>query len=238
MVGAFYANEMTKMHAEGRVGDFPWMPDTQVATIWDLGMGEGNDNFIIFAQPDGDYCRIIDVISGTGRGMPSWIKDVKNMPYVYSRHWAPHDIGHHDYSTGHERSETARRLGLDFDDVPNLSRADGIDATRMFLNRVKINEANCGPLLAALENYRREYDPRLKIYRKHPLHDWSSNGADCTRYTALSWDLNRWGHSLFGENGHKPKVIKSNSKPVRNSDGLQALLAQRKVHKTLTSRRR
>lgn len=238
MVGAFYANEMTRMKADGRIGDFPWMPDTQTCSVWDLGMGEGNDNFIIFAQPDGDYCRIIDCISGTGRGMPAWIKDVKTQPYVYSRHWAPHDIGHHDYSTGLERIETARRLGIDFDEVPNLPRADGIDATRVFLSRCKINESSCGPLLAALENYRREYDPRLKVYRKHPLHDWASNGADAMRYLSLSWDLNQWNRTLFSESGQQFKVIKSMTKPVRSSDGLQGLLAQRKITKSLQSRRR
>jgi len=238
MVGAFYANELTKMKSDNRIGDFPWMPDTQAVSVWDLGMGEGNDNFIIFAQPDGDYCRIIDCMSGTGRGMPAWIKDVKTQPYVYSRHWAPHDIGHRDYSTGLERIETARRLGIDFDEVPNLPRADGIDSTRMFLSRCKINESSCGPLLAALENYRREFDPRLKVYRKHPLHDWASNGADAMRYLALSWDLNRWNQGLFSDAGQQFKVIKSMAKPVSNSAGLQGLLANRKITKSLQSRRR
>lgn len=237
MVGSFYANEMKRMKEEGRIGDFPWMQDTQVATIWDFGLSEGNDTFIIFAQPDGEYCRIIDCIHGTGRGLVSWIKDVQQMPYIYSRHWGPHDVNTRDYTTGLERSESARRLGIDFDDVPNISRTDGIDATRLFLSRCRINESTCGPLLQALENYRREYDARLKIYRKHPLHDWSSNGADAMRYTALSWDLNRWGTSLF-EQGRKPKVILSHGKkPIDSSTGLQAALQGRKV-KPLHARRR
>ena len=206
-IGSFYTQEMQRMRADKRIGDFPWMPDEQAVSVWDLGFRD--DNFIIFAQPDGDYCRIIDCIGGSGRALPHWVKTVKEQPYVYARHWAPHDIEQHDYSTGMERIDVARKLGINFDVAPDMSLQDGIESTRTFLSRVRINESQCGPLIAALENYRREYDAKLKVFRKNPLHDWSSHAADCFRYLALSWHLNRWTDTVGAEVKSRFKVIRS-----------------------------
>lgn len=234
-VGAYYTNELARMHADNRIGDFPWMPDVQTTSVWDLGIGD--DNFIIFAQPDGDYCRIVDCMGGSGRGLPSWIKSVKEQPYVYSRHWAPHDIEVRDYSTELRRHETARRLGIDFDAAPDLPLQDGIDAARTFMQRCRINQETCGPLVNALENYRREYDPRLKVHRDRPLHDWSSHPADCFRYLALSWDLNRWHRGLFSDTGSRFKVIRSMQNKVIPKHPLLADQAHAKRKVKLSGRR-
>jgi hypothetical protein len=214
-MGAYYTNELVRMRSQDRIGDFPWIVDEQAISIWDIGIRD--DNAILIAQPDGEYCRIIDCLSGSGRSMASWIKDVKEMPYIYHRHFAPHDIEVRDYTTGIERIEMARNLGIDFDIAPNISLQDGIDAGRVFMSRVRINEQQCGPLIAALENYRREYDPRLKVFRKNPLHDWSSHLADAYRYLALSWDLVHWNYRSPSDYEIKSKVIKSVGK--RNING-------------------
>lgn len=217
LVGAFYTNEMNRAAGEKRIGDFPWIPEELVSTSWDLGLGVGNDTFIIHGQPDGDYCRVIDVDHGTGRGLNHWIKEVKAKPYVYHRHWAPHDINVHDYSHGVERIEVARKLGIDFDEMPNVSRADGIEAARRFIHRCRFNEQTCGPLIDALSNYRREYDEKNQVYRINPLHDWSSNGADSFRCKALSWHLNRFDNPFMRRSGsmHIPSVKSTNGKISR-----------------------
>lgn len=41
--------------------------------------------------------------------------------------------------------------------------------------------------MAALEQYRREWDDDKKTFRASPLHDWASHGADAFRYLALAW---------------------------------------------------
>jgi hypothetical protein len=41
------------------------------------------------------------------------------------------------------------------------------------------NDRNrCERVTEALRQYRREYDDRSKDWRKNPLHDWTSHGAD------------------------------------------------------------
>jgi hypothetical protein len=41
--------------------------------------------------------------------------------------------------------------------------------------------------IAALEQYRREWDDEKKAFRQQPLHDWTSDRVDAFRYLALAW---------------------------------------------------
>lgn len=50
--------------------------------------------------------------------------------YVYSEHWAPHDIEARELGAGKSRLEVGRDLGLNFRVVPKLDFADGIEAAR------------------------------------------------------------------------------------------------------------
>ena len=40
-------------------------------------------------------------------------------------------------------------------------------------------------LLKALENYQQEYDPKRKVYKSTPTHDWSSHFCDAMRYLCI-----------------------------------------------------
>ena len=41
--------------------------------------------------------------------------------------------------------------------------------------------------LAALEQYRREWDDDKKTFKANPLHDFTSHLADAFRYLAMAW---------------------------------------------------
>ena len=41
--------------------------------------------------------------------------------------------------------------------------------------------------IAALEQYRREWDEDKKAFRANEVHDWTSHPADAFRYLAVSW---------------------------------------------------
>lgn len=241
LVGAYYTAEMKRAEAEGRIGDFPWMPEELAVSVWDLGMRD--DNFIIYAQPDGDMVRIIDCDFSRGRGLPNYIKDVREKRYIYERHWAPKDIHVRDYTgTGEERIEVARQLGIDFDEVPDMSLQDGIESARRFISRCKFNEKTCGPLIDAMFNYRREYDDKRQEYRDKPLHDWACHGADTFRYTSVSWHLNRFDNPIMrrGRNVRPPTVISHRGKIARpthqevhnygKSKGQETLLPHEKAY--------
>src|SRR5690606_30702887 len=97
-----------------------------------------------------------------------------------------------------------------------ITIVDGIEAVRSAFSRIWIDEKSCAPLIKALENYRQEYDVKRKVYKDHPLHDWSSHFADCARYLCISLPKTKDGLSpqdidrlrneaIYGEHSQFPK---------------------------------
>jgi hypothetical protein len=69
-------------------------------------------------------------------GLPHYVQVLRDRGYLYGLHWGPRDIRVRDFGTGKSRIMAAKALGLTFDDVPDLSFADGVNAVRLLLPRV------------------------------------------------------------------------------------------------------
>jgi hypothetical protein len=57
----------------------------------------------------------------------------------------------------------------------------------MTIPLAKFDAARCARGIDALKSYQAEWDENLRTFKKTPLHDWSSHGADAFRYLSLSW---------------------------------------------------
>jgi len=206
--GAFYTKYLDKMRLEGRITKVPYESGIGVNTAWDLGYNDAC--CIVWFQVQGLCVRVIDYYSNQLQGLEHYIKIIRekerDLGYVHNKHFAPHDVAVHEFGTGMTRIEKARELGLIFetrkDDLgrmksvlPNLTLEDGIEAVRSAFSRMWIDEERCADLLKCLENYRREYDVKLKIYHDKPLHNNFSHGADAARYMVLSLSKTRDGLS-------------------------------------------
>ena len=182
--GAYYAKYVDKAKREGRIGMVPWENGFKVHTAWDLGVRDSTS--ILFFQVIGQTVRIIDVYENSKEGVEHYAEVVQSKPYVYGTHIAPHDIRVKEWGSGMTRLEKARQLGIKFTLSDDLEIIDGIESCRSLFSRLWIDEKKCAPLIKALENYRQEYDPKHKVYRPRPLHDWSSHYCDAFRYLAVS----------------------------------------------------
>lgn len=183
--GSYYWDQVDKAERNNQFTEVPYDPSLLVYTVWDLG--KNDFNCIGFYQSNGMTIRKIDYLSGNRKGLPDWIKLVKEKPYVYGGHFAPHDIEVSDYSTSGDQSrkEIAKSLGIDFTVVPRMSRDDGIDAGRRFFSKLYIDKVKCADFIEAIPQYTHEYDEKNKVFKNTPLHDWTSNFADEHRYAAL-----------------------------------------------------
>lgn len=190
-VGAYYARILAELRKRGQVREIPHDPSLPVFTVWDLGIGDQNS--IWFAQAIGRELRLIDYLEGSGQGLPYYTSAVRNKPYTYSNHWAPHDIEVREYSTGESRKAAAAKLGINFRVVPKLTLDDGIDAVRRILPRCYFDRINCDTGLRCLENYAREQKPNGE-FASFPKHDKWSHGADAFRYLALISDMESSAH--------------------------------------------
>lgn len=181
--GAYYWKQVAEAEAEGRFADVPYDSMLPVHTVWDLGI---RDSMAIgFYQRKGYELRKIDYIEVTGEGLPQVIKRLRERPYVYGKHFAPHDIQVRELGTGTSRIDTAKSLGIDFELVPKLPVQDGIEQGRRWFKALRADKTNCKQWIRAIPQYTKEYDEEKHIFKDKPLHDWTSHAADEWRYAAI-----------------------------------------------------
>jgi len=185
--GLYYAKQMTMVRAQKRIGFVPYEEMIETHTAWDLGFNDANS--IVFFQLFGKEIRIVDYEEGSGESLAHWIKVVKDKPYTYGKHIAPHDIMVSEYTSGISRQATARKLGINFVPSQRTSIIPGIDAVRNILNRCWFDEKKCEKLIKALDGYKKEWDERNACWRSNPLHNWASHGADSFRTLACGLHL-------------------------------------------------
>lgn len=183
--GFYYAHIVEAMRNNNQILPLPAVPSAPVFTFWDLGI---SDYMVVwFVQKAAGQLRVIDYIEETGKGIPQICKMLKEKPYIYEKHILPHDGGHRSVDTGITRKDTLESImGLGTVEVlERLPVADGIDKVREVLPQTFICSVKCEKGLKALSCYQKEYDHKLGIYKDHPLHDWSSHGADGFRTLAM-----------------------------------------------------
>ena len=184
--GSYYAKYITEAREEDRIGNVPWNKQGRVYTAWDIGYGDSTA--IIFYQLSGQEIHVIDYYEAHGEGLPHYAQVLKNKPYIYADHFAPHDIDSHAFSSGLSAREVGSGLGIKFITLPTLKLRleDGIEALRGVFPRLWFDEKNCKVLIKCLENYRKEFDSKLEVYKERPRHDKYSHGADAARYMAIA----------------------------------------------------
>lgn len=188
--GTYYGEQIGVMETNGQIGLYPHQRGLKVHTVWDLGVGK---NMVVgFYQRDtvNNRIRKIDYLEGEGsEGLADLIPKVLNKPYVFGKHFGPHDLEATDVGTGKTRMETARALGMSFTLVPDYSIEDGINAVSIWLSRLDIDTDHCKKWIRAIKSYEREWDEKRGMYKDDPLHNWASHAADEGRYAALSEKL-------------------------------------------------
>lgn len=187
--GTFYGEEIGMMERDGRITVVPYDKALKVHTVWDLGIGE---NLVIgFYQKDkGGFLRKIDYWTGKDSdGIPEAILALNTKPYLYGKHFAPHDVRSTDVSTGKTRYEYAKSLGITFTIVPDLSIEDGINAAKVTLTQLWTDKERCALWLKAMKNYIHEWDDKRGMYKDIAFHNWASHGADEFRYASICVEL-------------------------------------------------
>lgn len=216
--GSYYWKEVDEAERNGHFKDVPYDPRLLVHTVWDLG--KNDFNCIGFYQFDGVSVRKIDYLAGGRKGLKEWIKEVKEKPYTYGKHFAPHDIEVSDYTLDGDqtRREFAKSLGFEFEIVPNVPIIDGIDSGRRFFTKLYVDKTKCAEWIDAIPQYTKVWDDENKTFRDKPLHDWTSNYADEHRYASLV-------HPQF-INEHEGRILKDiaenreERRSLRNDAGL------------------
>lgn len=217
--GSYYSKYLDKMRIKGQIGIVPWEAAFKVHVAFDIGVRDST--CLIFFQVIGQTIRIIDCYSNSKVGLEHYVKVIQQKDYSYGRFIAPHDIRVQEFGSGMTRIEKAKQLGINFTIASDVGIEDGIESVRSSFSKIWIDELQCKDLLKALENYRQEFDIKKRVYKSHPLHDWSSHYADAMRYLCISLpkmqdgmsqkDVDRLrNEALYGNEANMPKFFQNN----------------------------
>lgn len=186
--GAVYKNELSRMRENNHILPISHEKNHKVVTAWDLGMDDSTA--IGFYQIIGNEVRMIDYFEDRGYGLDYYYKKLQEKGYIYDCHYLPHDIKVRELGTGRSRLEVLQSLGMkNIEVVKNIGLIDGINAAKVLLGKIYINE-RLEFFLDALSQYKYEYDDKLDKYKDKPTHDWTSHACDQLRYFAVGYRMN------------------------------------------------
>ena len=194
--GAYFGKEMRELEEDGRVCDVPWIPELDVDVAWDLGWNDATVLTYWQTTPAGfEHCIDCDAYQQT-----TWtdiVGALRQKPYMIGRHAWPPDVRKHEQGSGQSADEMLFELGVYGEILPKISHMDGVNAVRMMLRRARFDATRCAVLVEALKQYRAEYDEKGRVLRNSPVHDWTWDFADSTRYRATS----PWRGDTGGDQG-------------------------------------
>lgn len=171
--GAVYA----KWIDENKCRDDIYDPDLPVHTAWDLGFDDSTA--IWFWQVAGNEVRVIDCYENNGQDIIHYCDTLKNKPYKYGDHYAPHDAANKLLAAGGRSIvQQAWEQGIKMRVVAATSQQNQIEATRAILKKTWFDHTAVKDGLRALRQYQFEFDESKKTYRSTPRHDWTSHYAD------------------------------------------------------------
>lgn len=183
ILGAYYGREMMTLEQRGRVSLVAHDPALKVYTAWDLGIDDSTA--IWFAQVNGAEVRLIDYYENSGCGLEHYAGILKSKPYLYEDHLLPHDVQVRELGSGRSRRETLEGYGIPVTAVEQGRIEDGINASRLLLQKCWFDSKKCENGIEAMKQYQREWDDKSKTFRNRPKHDWTSHCADAFRTLAV-----------------------------------------------------
>lgn len=185
IMGAFYSREMIAVRSEGRIQNVTALPELPIHTAWDLGVSDTTAIWVF--QVAHDHIRVLDFYEASGVGLEHYVEWLDERGYRGGNDYVPHDIMVQEWASGRTRMDVMRSLNRQPRKVPSVSVQDGIQAARKTLP-LAVFDTKCEERgISALEQYRREWDDKNKVFRLKPKHDWASNASDSWRYLSLAW---------------------------------------------------
>ena len=171
--------------AGGKLVEDLYEPSLPVDVAIDLGM---NDMMVmVFFQLYGKELRVIDSYHNSGEGILHYVEQLRSRPYKYRAVYLPHDAVVKELGTGKSRFSIFRELGVPVRLlVRTRSVVNDIELVRKAIPYMWFDVKTTAYLQSGMENYSKEWDDRLGVFKDKPLHDEWSHPADAIRYMVVA----------------------------------------------------
>ena len=176
--GSYYGKWLDAVVARGGVTKVTYDPKLPVYTCWDLGIDDSTAIWFFQRSPGGEW-RFLEYHEDSGQGLDAYAKLLHQKPYVYGRHYLPHDVEVRELTRGQSRRQYLVGIGVKpIHVVPASNPADRVSAVRNILPRAFFDAEGCAIGLKMLRAYRRQWNEHMGVWRAEPVHDAASHCAD------------------------------------------------------------
>lgn len=194
--GTYYSRQFTEMVVRrgGVVADL-YDENLPVDVYFDLGVDDYT--VLLFVQWHKNEWRVIDEYWNNGYAIQHYLSHIKDGPYKPRALRFPHDVKVREQGTAKANGLAKSRLEIirewkreenqtwRVDVIAKGSIENGIEAVRRLIPKLKI-DPRCTYTIDCLLNYSKEWDEKLQVWKKTPLHNEYSHGADTLRQIASS----------------------------------------------------
>jgi phage terminase large subunit len=190
--GAYFAAELAKAKAEGRICRVSADPLLPIRAFFDLGgAGATADAMAIWiVQWVAQEIRVLDYIEGQGQVLAYYVNELRARGWEKAVCYLPHDGVNANSVTGKRYEDHLRDAEFAVEPpVPNQGKGAAkmrIEAVRRIFPKVWFNEATTEAGRDALGYYHERKDETRNI-GLGPDHDWSSHAADAFGLMAISY---------------------------------------------------
>lgn len=180
--GAYFAADLTKAKAEGRIGRVAADPLMTIRAVWDIGgTGAKADACAIWVkQFVGREIRVLDYYEAQGQPLATHVTWLRDNGYGKALCVLPHDGATNDKVFDVSYESALREAGFEVVVVPNQGAGAAkmrIEAARRVFPQIWFNEKTTEAGRDALAAYHEKRDDKREI-GLGPAHDWASHGAD------------------------------------------------------------
>jgi len=193
-VGAYFAKDIAKARADGRIGRVAADPLLTIRLYADIGgTGAKADNFVFWAvQFVGREIRVLDHYEKQGQPIGEHLTWMRSRGYVPGKAqiWLPHDGDTQDKVFDVSYRSAFEAAGYPVEVVPNQGKGAAtmrVEALRRVFGQMWINEETTGPGMDAIGWYHEKRDAARGV-GLGPEHDWSSHSADALGLVAVSYE--------------------------------------------------
>ncbi len=192
--GAYFAKELAKARAQGRIGRVAADPLLTLRAFVDIGgTGARADAFSMWiAQFVGKEIRVLDYYEAVGQPLSVHLDWMRGKDYTHERCqiWLPHDGETRDkvFDVSYESALRAAKYKVTV--VPNQGKGAAkarIEAARRLFPSIWFNEEPTEPGRDALGWYHEKKDEDRQI-GLGPEHDWASHAADAFGLMCVAYE--------------------------------------------------
>lgn len=191
--GSYFAKEMARARADGRIEDLAFVNYVPVNTFWDIGQRDGTGIWLHqYIHPWHHFLRYIE---GWGEPYQTFITRLDEIQakegrgFLWGKHYLPHDAD--------IKRQTAQRVCAPVDElremkphwtfeiVPRVDeRLHGIAAVRKILPMCRFDEAGCKEGIEHMTAYSKRWNQQMAVYMDEPLKDKHTEAPDAFRQFA------------------------------------------------------